>query len=819
MDAQNTVGPAGAPGKAGNAEFLQAVFRADWRDAHVTGFLTNPTLASASEWAGQRWRKWPSDWLTRLPGLNAYFSISLFTGDRRPKSDWRALHAVVLDDVGAKVDARDVLAVLGDPSWRIETSGGNEQWGYILAKPVTDLGRAELLLKALGAKGLTDPSTVDVTRYMRLPCGMNTKSDGVFVAVLREWAPERTFEFDELCARLGVPGAVSGTAGTGPGTGTAGAAGRKWLSQADLADGGTIVQTLSDWGELTGTRTGDGGWHLVKCPWDHEHTPGAKIEDRTAVYPGGGFKCWHGHCAHRNRGDFLVWFNKQLEEKTGGLFCDAAQLDPGLGPIDPATVRVPKIAVSVAPTAPAAPAPAPNEAAAARAFLTDFVWVRDLNRFFCWDNHGFPTCEAVDRSLALPLGSLLRVEKRTLKASEWFFRHPRRIAVHNQTYWPGEGRYVTTDAGQCVNRWRPCVLGQVLAAGLPIETWMVRPWLDLVVHVLGGEGGRFVVRALDWMSLVVAAPGVKPGWHLLVQGKQGVGKDLLIQPVIWATGAENVGRVSASGLNWPHNPWAEKRLVLVSELKQTTVGAATGRDQYTTLKVFTENTSQWVAINQKNLPHYSARNVSAFYVTSNEPDALALDPDDRRFMVACSLAKAWSKRRYQGLAGWLGGESGAGTETVVAWLRQRWARMSAERRAALLSTAPTSGGKVRMIEEVEDPVTAWTREQIEDGVWRDLMTSDDLDRAYGDAVRLRILRHPVTAQRYGRIIRALGGNKIYGGEPVPLSGGIRRRVWAVRAPERFAGFDAAMITQAYGSRAASDFDDNSKVTRFPDHHT
>lgn len=180
MSALDIVGPADPPRNVGNAEFLQAVFGADWRDAHVTGFLTDPTTASPSEWAGAPWRCWSSEGLARLPRMNSYFSISLFTGDRRIKQDFRSCHAIVLDDLGKKVDARDALATLGEPSWRIETSPGNEQWGYILATPETNPRKVEAVLRALAAKGLTDPGTIDVTRYMRLPDGVNTKA---------RWAP------------------------------------------------------------------------------------------------------------------------------------------------------------------------------------------------------------------------------------------------------------------------------------------------------------------------------------------------------------------------------------------------------------------------------------------------------------------------------------------------------------------------------------------------------------------------------------------------------------------------------------------------------
>jgi hypothetical protein len=808
----------GSPRNLGNAEFLQAVFGAGWRDAHVTGFFADPTNASPSDWAGSPWRLWPSDGLARLSALNAYFSISLFAGNRRVKAEFRSCHAIVLDDVGKKVDARDALATLGDPSWRLETSSGNEQWGYLLSVPETDPRKVEALLKALAVKGLTDPASIDVTRYMRLPCGVNTKGGIARSAALKEWEPTRKFAIDELLRLAGalegysstwppVPGTGPGSVGPLRGTGT-GTSGRKWLSQADLASGGPIIRTLDRWGDLTGTKTNDGGWHLFACPWDASHTPGAKVDDRTAVYPGGGFKCWHGHCAARNRADFLDWFNRKLDDESGGLFSDAAQLDMEV--VDPASIAVPGVKSGTI----AAPIAVSPTREASRRFLREMIWVRGQGKFYSRRSHQLETRESLDGTFRLPMRDLLLGEKREIKASDWFFANPYRIAVDNLVYWPGGADVLELEGVSYANRWRPCVLGRDLAQGTAIPNWMVKTWLDLVFHVLGNEGPKFVVRVLDWMAMVVADPGTKPGWHLIVQGAQGIGKDLLMLPIVFAVGAANVGTVSAQGLHGQFNAWAEKRLILVSELKQTSHGSASGRDQYHTLKALTENTSPTVPINEKNVKEYRAKNVGAYYVVSNEPDALALDDDDRRFMVAASTAVKWPRARYAALLAWLGGPVGHGTETVAGWLRQRWARMPVARRAFLLGNAPESQSKRDMV-TASDPVRAWTQTQIEDGDWPDLMTSGEIEDRYRLAVRNRVFKFAVPAGRWGRVLTALGGGKVYGGNQVRLPDGRRVRMWAVRGVSRFTNMGAPQIAQAYKSAATLAFGSNTEVVVLP----
>jgi hypothetical protein len=384
--------------------------------------------------------------------------------------------------------------------------------------------------------------------------------------------------------------------------------------------------------------------------------------------------------------------------------------------------------------------------------------------------------------------------------------------VDNVAFWPRGDEIVTIGPERFANRWRPCDTGTALAAEAHIPNWMVKPWLELVWHVLGNEGGRFVVRVLDWLAMIVAEPGVKPGWHLIVGGGQGIGKDLLISPIRSAVGEDNVGIVNANGLHQPYNPWAEKRLILVAELKQTTMGSATGRDQYALLKALTENTSPTIPINQKYVQTYHARNVGAYYVTSNEVDALALDPDDRRFVVAASPVTKWSRARYARLVDWLGGPSGHGTETVAAWLRQRWATMPAARRRMLTGNAFDSQSKRDMV-DAADPVRGWMKMQIEEGTWPDLMTSGDIDGWFN---RSKAFRYQISPHRWGAALKALGGAKVFGGEPVILHDGRRTRVWAVKDPDRFRGMGGPQIAQAYRSATATHaFSSNASVVVFP----
>src|SRR5262249_11695854 len=147
-------------------------------------------------WAGGAAGHWIID-----PDLNNYYAVSLVNGRRR-QEDFEALIVLGADDVGVKVDGDTLRGLLGDPTYRIETSPGNEHWGDALAAPVSELGEANALITAL-AQALGRNDAKDVTRYLRLPVGRNLKaSAGGFRCRMLEWAPER--KLTDPMVRMGM---------------------------------------------------------------------------------------------------------------------------------------------------------------------------------------------------------------------------------------------------------------------------------------------------------------------------------------------------------------------------------------------------------------------------------------------------------------------------------------------------------------------------------------------------------------------------------------------------------------------------------------
>jgi hypothetical protein len=575
-----------------------------------------------------------------------------------------------------------------------------------------------------------------------------------------------------------------------------------------------ILDLLERWGMVKGGLP-DGTGYFVTCPWESDHTQ--RDDTGTAYWPGGGFNCYHGHCSGKDRGSLRAWCDERLDEESGGLVTSVASLAfPAVPGYEPA------------------PAPAQGTVIAPGAvqdllgaFLEDLAWVEVDGKFWSRASGHMSAHFSIEIAWFNRLRDVLpRTRTRTGEAGQpmsviaWFkgTQDTRKTVVSRLVYWPGQDIvFRDRDTGTWLgNAWRPSrAISSSRISGSRASNLMVRPWLDLVWRVFRAEGPRTVVRVLDWFALVVGDPGTKPGWHLVVQGDQGVGKDLLIQPVIAGVGSENTGRADALDLLSQFNSYAAKRLVVLNELKQVS-----GRDQYQRLKAMTDSTQAWLAINAKYRAVYHARNVSAFYVTTNDMDALAMDHDDRRFLVTLSTADAatWPGEEIARLRAWLGDEDGDGTQAVVAWLGQRWDRMTVARRAVLFGRAPGTAGKATMI-LAADPVRAWTHEQIETGRWPDLMSSEDINRAYQDAVRQNVFRYPVTSHRWGRLLRELGGGKVMGGEPVVLLNGQRSRLWAVREPKRFTHFGGTQLARAYAGGAVRTSVLNADVIVLPVNHT
>jgi len=308
-----------------NADFICTAFaqiNLDHETVWVTGFREDPALVPHYKWGGQPVLPFPR---SINPDHNNYVAVSSFgIGDdglyHRRKANFGRKYAVMVDDVGTKVSPAKLLL---PPNAIVETSPWNFQAWYFLATPESDRIRAERLIKGMIASGLTadgaDPGMNGVTRYGRLPVGVNTKAK--YTALLRHpfeqrlvhWSPVERFGIDEIASAYGIDLSVAPV-------GERRVYARKPGQRPPPSSCGNdpmleLLERIDLY--LENIPSFDGAHHIV-CPWVHEHTDEdptgtAYFEPSAENAWRGGFKCHHGHCQHRTIAD-LDNFAARLEQ-------------------------------------------------------------------------------------------------------------------------------------------------------------------------------------------------------------------------------------------------------------------------------------------------------------------------------------------------------------------------------------------------------------------------------------------------------------------------------------------------------------------------
>lgn len=288
-----------------NVEFMEAIFGEEYSDIRpmTISFIGNPSEVSPSAWQGVPW----SRETVTLPDRNNYFSLSSFrpndAGDyKRRKKQFYALHAVVLDDVGTKVEAEKIKL---RPSWVLETSKDNFQIGYILSQPLQEAVRADSLVNAVIEAGLCDRgANGPTTRIVRLPEGVNGKRNPIFTCCMKKWEPDERYSIDQLIQGLDLDINLSNHKKNH----------KISVEQNDTdlvyvpcSSENVVISALKEKG-LYKCQLGN-GLHDITCPWVKEHTDsvdgGTGYYEPNDNYPTGGFNCFHGHCQERHINELL----------------------------------------------------------------------------------------------------------------------------------------------------------------------------------------------------------------------------------------------------------------------------------------------------------------------------------------------------------------------------------------------------------------------------------------------------------------------------------------------------------------------------------
>ncbi len=276
---------------------------------------------------------WPVPWKDGKyidPNTNCYVCISSSIKTLNAKGEmryWRGEAsfghglALMVDDIGTGKGSKggltvDALTKVLIPTAIVETSPQNFQCWYFLDAPEPNMKRFKAFIRgfvdAVLKKG-GDNTIKDVSRYGRMPCGINNKrvsSDGgfkypveggVFRPVLKYFRPNNRYSMDEI-ARAFLYEIIVPV---------------QQVREVDVADLAMDMYWLRMAEDIcSAAKMGEGGGGVVQlnmsgkyriaCPWGHEHTngdtfgayfrgpiPGAEVEFV--------FGCGHDTCRKDNK--------------------------------------------------------------------------------------------------------------------------------------------------------------------------------------------------------------------------------------------------------------------------------------------------------------------------------------------------------------------------------------------------------------------------------------------------------------------------------------------------------------------------------------
>ena len=547
---------------------------------------------------------------------------------------------MVLDDVGDLNKAPNIPPL--EPTWKIETSPGSFQWGYVFGEQPT---KAEFTaaIRAIADAGYTDPGACNAVRNFRLPGSINLKPGrGNFAAQLVEFHPDRDFTLEQICTALNV---VPGEAEDGH-------------RPIRISDDGTddVMVWLSDNGLLL-SKPNQEGWAGVICPNSAEHTDG-NPEGRY-LPANRAYCCLHSHCIDLDSTMFLKWVADNGGPKHA----------PGLR--DELLVTVMESALSKL-----APTPEyPDVAAAVVAeverkelgrvekdgWYERFAYIQNDDAYFDLDDRreiGRSTFNALFRHISCK--SIHNGRK--IEASVCFDEHRQAKGARSLvgvTYAPGEDILCAREGLVYGNRWRdarPAVTGGDVA-----------PWLAHAERMIPDDAER--AHVLDVMAYKIQHPNRKINHAVLHGGNPGSGKDTFWAPFFWAVGGDslaNVKKLDNKDLSTAWGYHLECEVLIINELRQPE--ASDRRALENSLKPVIAAPPEYLTIQRKGLAPYESVNRLQVVAFSNERMAITIPSNDRRWFVIWSDAVCMDPAASARIWAWY--KSG-GLASVAAWLMAR----------------------------------------------------------------------------------------------------------------------------------------------------
>ena len=260
-------------------------------------------------------------------------------------------------------------------------------------------------------------------------------------------------------------------------------------------------------------------------------------------------------------------------------------------------------------------------------------------------------------------------------------------ALSAVTFAAGDDVLVTRDGLVYGNRWtdgRPDVSDSDVIADHDVE-----PWLQHCRDLIADD--EELDHILNAMAFKIQHPNVKINHAILIGGDEGVGKDSMFQPFLWALGGKhwrNRSVIEAGGLDSQWGYALEAEVVILNELKEPE--ARERRAMANKLKPLIAAPPETLTVNRKGMHPYELVNRLMVIAYTNDPLPITLPTQDRRWFCVWTHAPRMAPAAADKLWAWY---KNGGYEKCAAWLHQR--DVSAFNPAA---APPVTEWKLNMVE-------------------------------------------------------------------------------------------------------------------------
>ncbi len=577
------------------------------------------------------------DWA--IYGNTASFIIDRFK-DGHPSAqaaNCEYVLVMVLDDVGTKAKVPPL-----EPTWKMETSEGSFQWGYVFSDQPTKK-EFTAAIKAIADAGYTDPGAINAVRNFRLPGSVNLKPGrDLFKARLVEFHPDRDFTLAQICAALEVaPAEVDDI-----------------YRPIRISDDGTddVMVWLSDNGLLL-SRPNQEGWAGVICPNSAEHSDG-NPEGRY-MPANRAYCCMHSHCLELDSTVFLKWVGDNGGPKhEPGLREEllATMMGSALSQLQP-TAEYPDVAAEVV-----AEVNRKEHGRLEKAeWFSRFAYLQNDDAYFDMQDRreiSRPAFNATFRHIHCKSVNSGRKIEASVSFDELRQEKGARVLV-GMTYAAGEDTLCAREGLVYANRWRD-------ARPAPVAG-NVQPWVKHVERMIPDQRERDHV--LDVMAFKLQHPNRKINHAVLHGGNPGSGKDTMWAPFFWAIGGDSLHNVSLVRNEEVTSQWGyalETEVMVINELRQA--DAKDRRALENQLKPLIAAPPEFLSVHRKGLAPYDLVNRLQVIAFSNERVSINLPSDDRRWFVIWSDARRMSDAEGEAIWAWL---NAGGKAAVAAWLHAR----------------------------------------------------------------------------------------------------------------------------------------------------